>query len=228
MLGDSVTMGWGVPFEKTASKQLESLLNASNGSPGFEVINTGVGNYNSSMEVQYFFDEGVKYSPDIIVLNYFINDAEETPRYAGNFVNEHLESWVYFAGRFDILKRLIGMGKSWKDYYDQLYRDDAAGWIEAKAAIMRLGDYCKESGKLCLVANYPDVHSLTNYPFKEIDKKIENVSVASGMQYLDLFPSVVNLSADTLWVTLPDPHPNYVAHGAFAKAIYDYLTPRLN
>src|SRR5262245_11305743 len=88
MLGDSVTLGWGVDFDQTTSKQLEASLNLSNGPRKYEVINAGVGNYNTQMEVQYFFNEGLKYSPDMVILNYFINDAEETPRYKGNFLNE--------------------------------------------------------------------------------------------------------------------------------------------
>lgn len=228
MLGDSVTFGWGVPFDKTASKQLESLINGSSRPERFEVIDTGVGNYNSQMEVEYFFNEGVKYSPDIIVLNYFINDAEDTPRYAGNFINEHFQSWVYLSARIDILKRLVSLGKSWDVYYDELYRDDASGWQGAKAAIGRLGDYCRSANKYCVLANYPDVHRLKNYPFKQINKKLEGVAAASGLDYLDLLPSLDNVADEALWVTLPDPHPNATAHTYFAKAIYDRLQPRLN
>src|SRR5262245_13027365 len=42
MLGDSITFGWGVAFEKTASKQLESLINSSSRPARYEVIDTGV------------------------------------------------------------------------------------------------------------------------------------------------------------------------------------------
>src|SRR5262249_49115553 len=79
MLGDSFTEGWGVPFGKTFSKRVERLY-ASRGIRA-EVINAGVGNYNTVMEVNYFLSEGYKYQPDIVVLNYIPNDAEPMPRH---------------------------------------------------------------------------------------------------------------------------------------------------
>src|SRR5437870_3389065 len=77
MLGDSFTEGWGVPFEQTFAKRIERLY-AARGTPA-EVINAGVGNYNTVMEVNYFLEEGHKYRPDIVVLNYVPNDAEPIP-----------------------------------------------------------------------------------------------------------------------------------------------------
>ena len=74
MLGDLLTVGWGVPVEQTFSKRIEKFFAAD----GFdaEVINTGVGNYNRIQEVEYFLVEGIKYRPDIVVLNFFVNDAQ--------------------------------------------------------------------------------------------------------------------------------------------------------
>ena len=74
MLGNSLTVGWGVPGELTFSKRIEKLFAADG--VNAEVINTGVGNYNTIQEVEYFMIEGFKYRPDIVVLNFFINDAE--------------------------------------------------------------------------------------------------------------------------------------------------------
>jgi hypothetical protein len=49
MLGDSTTFGWGVPVEQTVAKILERELNKLQvpGYSRFEVLNAGVGNYNT-------------------------------------------------------------------------------------------------------------------------------------------------------------------------------------
>jgi hypothetical protein len=52
MLGDSFTAGWGAPYEDTFSKQLERLYNDKGIKA--EVINTGVGNWNTVQEVEFF------------------------------------------------------------------------------------------------------------------------------------------------------------------------------
>lgn len=79
MLGDSLTFGWGVRIEDTPSKMVERKLNEGAAAPRFEVINAGVGNYNTVQEVTYFLNKGQNLNPDVVVLNYFINDAEPTP-----------------------------------------------------------------------------------------------------------------------------------------------------
>jgi hypothetical protein len=72
MLGDSVTFGWGAPEDGTTSTALERRLNAGDGPARFEVINTGVGNTNTAMQVAYFLNKGARFQPDVVVLNYFI------------------------------------------------------------------------------------------------------------------------------------------------------------
>jgi hypothetical protein len=227
MLGDSLVFGWGVDFESTSSKVLERELNAGRPQPNVEVINTGVGNYNTSMEVQYFLNEGHRYSPDIVVLNYFINDAEETPRYTGNFLNEHLLSWVYVAGRADIVRRMAGSAKDWNRYYSDLYRDQAPGWLQTQAAVRKLGRWCQDNGVLCIFANQPELHDLANYPFSSINERLARLAEEAGFEYVDLLSSVRDEPEESLWVTVPDPHPNNKACTLFGRALAARLSGRI-
>jgi lysophospholipase L1-like esterase len=72
-LGDSFTFGWGVREADTFKSQLETALNQRYPT---EIINFGIGNYNSEQEVNLFLEKGLKYHPDKVVVFYFINDAE--------------------------------------------------------------------------------------------------------------------------------------------------------
>jgi lysophospholipase L1-like esterase len=227
MLGDSLTFGWGVESDRTTSRVLERELNAQRGSPGVEVINAGVGNYNTAMEVRYFLNEGQRYSPDFVILNYFINDAEPTPRYTGNFFNEHFQSWVFLSGRLDTLRRMLGKGQSWSEYYAELYGDGAAGWLQTQAAVKELGAWCHEHGVPCLIANQPELHALRDYPFAGINEKVARLASEAGLEYLDLLPSVREEPEESLWVTVPDPHPNAKACALFGKALAEYVRSRL-
>ena len=90
MLGDSVTFGWGVESDKTISKRLENSLSLKLNRK-VEVINAGVGNYNTSMQVEWFETVGLLFNPDIVLLNFFINDAEPTPAYKEiSFLDKYL------------------------------------------------------------------------------------------------------------------------------------------
>ena len=69
-LGDSVAMGWGVGEENTYGQQLESLLNEDgSGDLRFEVINAGVPGWNLENALAYFQAEGLKYQPDLVLLD---------------------------------------------------------------------------------------------------------------------------------------------------------------
>jgi lysophospholipase L1-like esterase len=69
-LGDSVAMGWGVREEDTYGQQLEALLNEdSSGDQRFEVINAGVPGWNLENALAYLQAEGLKYQPDLILLD---------------------------------------------------------------------------------------------------------------------------------------------------------------
>jgi hypothetical protein len=77
-LGDSVAMGWGVREENTYGRRLESLLNKQ-GSGGlhYEVINAGVPGWNLENSLAYLQAEGLKYEPDLILLDLTIaNDIK--------------------------------------------------------------------------------------------------------------------------------------------------------
>ena len=139
MLGDSVTFGWGAPPEGVTSNVLESLMNQSENSRHYEVLNTGIGNTNTAMQTAYFLNEGFRYQPDIVVLNYFINDAEPTPSRKQSFFVEHFYAAVFLAGRLDVLMRSYFERGDWKTYYKNLYGENQSGWQEGEAGLTAVG-----------------------------------------------------------------------------------------
>lgn len=225
MLGDSLAFGWGVPMDKTYSKQVESILRAQG--QAIEVINSGVGNFNTSMEVEYFFEHGLKLRPDIVVLNYFINDAEPMPTYSTNVFNRNLRAYVYFASRLDAALRSAALGDNadWKQYYGSLYDEqkNAQGLGAVRSSVARLAKYCRENGIQLLLANYPELRQLKDYPFPNADDFVRQVAKDNGIEYFSLLPSVIEKSPPSLWVTVPDPHPSVEAHTAFARALVPNL-----
>ncbi|HEV7308403.1 SGNH/GDSL hydrolase family protein [Ensifer sp.] len=225
MLGDSLTFGWGVKEEDTPSRLLETVLNgAASGARKYEVINTGVGNYNSQMEVAYFLTKGYTLKPDVVVLNYFINDAEPTPRRHKVGWGEYSQAYVVLASAVDKISRIFLGRADWKAYYRGLYENGQPGWNDAQAAMQRLAQYCKENGIKLVFVNYPELHELKQYPFPEVTGAVEKIAASEGVPFLDLRPSVEDLVPETLWVSPADAHPNRTANERFAGAIAQTLT----
>lgn len=74
-LGDSHMFGWGVGEEQTYLAVLERLLNeGSVGGMGWEVLNFGVGGYNTVMEVATLERRALAFDPDIVVIHFIGND----------------------------------------------------------------------------------------------------------------------------------------------------------
>jgi lysophospholipase L1-like esterase len=227
MLGDSLTFGWGVEQKDTPSKLLEALFAQKRPDMKVDVVNTGVGNYNTEMEVAYFLTEGTNYQPDLVILNYFINDAELTPRQQTGFLRQHSYAFAFFAARWGIFMRQFGYSPDWKGYYRSLYADEAPGWLRTKAAIERLAVYCRERNIPLVLAHYPELHEIEAYPFRDVAEKVRQAAVSNGVDFLDLLPFLQGKKSEALWVSPMDAHPNSVANGAFAEALYGMSAPRI-
>lgn len=85
-LGDSVAMGWGVREEESYGRRLGEALNgqAADGQT-YEVINAGTPGWNLENELAYLEAEGLKYDPDLILLDLTIaNDIKGKTVLAAN------------------------------------------------------------------------------------------------------------------------------------------------
>jgi lysophospholipase L1-like esterase len=224
MLGDSFTVGWGAKFDETFAKRIE-LMYADRGIQA-EAINTGVGNYNTIQEVEYYLTEGYKYNPDIVVLNFTFNDAEPVPvSYPPPTILRICYSCIFVAGRIDSVLRVFGDKTDWADYYLGLYGDDgqAKGWLAAKAYIAKLAAFTKAHGTKLLIASLPELHDVQHYRLQRITDLVHEAADENGVPFVDLLPYVQGVPSLELWVTPPDPHPDGLAHKLFADGIFDAL-----
>jgi hypothetical protein len=71
-LGDDVVYGYGVASKDSLPKQLEAAYKAN--AKSVEVLNFGVLGYDTQQEVEFFKVRGLKYSPEIVVVVYVMND----------------------------------------------------------------------------------------------------------------------------------------------------------
>ena len=223
MLGDSLTVGWGVRVEDTFSKRLETMY--AHRGVDVEVINTGVGNYNTIQEIQYFFTEGHKYLSDIVVLNYFVNDAEPVPHHhRPSILKTVCFACVLIGGRLDAVARIINKKQDWADYYLSLYEDGRSiGWLNAKANIRRLAEYCRANGIKLLIASLPELHDIEHYRFQRVTDLVHGAAKEYGAEFVDILPYLENYGSSELWVAASDPHPNALAHSLIVQGLFEAL-----
>jgi lysophospholipase L1-like esterase len=78
VLGDSHTAGFEVEQDKTYAAVLESQLRQQGISA--EVLNTGISGFGTAEQLAYLENEGLRYSPDVIVVGFFANDYSDNMR----------------------------------------------------------------------------------------------------------------------------------------------------
>jgi lysophospholipase L1-like esterase len=226
-LGDSFTFGWGVPLKKLYSKQVEKML--SRVGQKAQVINMGVGNYNSIMEVELFKQKGLILEPDMVVLMYFVNDTEPVPRVkskAEYFVLKHSYFMAFLFDRLVKLKTAFDKNFDWKKYYLSLYsQENAVNLAENEKAIKELINLCRTHQIKLVIVNIPELRSLKQYQFDKATMHIKDLAAEGKVPFLDLLPALVGQEAESLWVSEEDPHASELANRIIAEEIYDKIAP---
>ena len=227
-LGDSTTFGWGAPYEETYPKVLERSLNRNPPSPkwsSYEVINTGVGNYNTAQELAMLKDYGLRLDPDMVTIGWYINDAEPTPAPSRNWIAYHSYGYVWLTSSLDYVLRNMGARQSYSQYYNSLYEPGQPGWPKCQRAFAELAALCKGRGIALHILLIPELHTLSgNYEFKHIDDLIREIGKENGVSVLDLidaFPP--NGDPHRYWASPEDDHPNGAANILMGNKIAETL-----
>jgi lysophospholipase L1-like esterase len=233
MLGDSTTFGWGVPLEYTAAKILERKLNNGSGTRNkrFEVINAGIGNYDTVQEVTYYSTRGQAFHPDLVVLVFFINDPEPVPREERGVLVDRSYLVALGINRFDGVLIRFGWRPAWKEYYASLYDDNKPGFQACKAALKTLANSTRNNHSSLLAALLPELHQINDnsYPFKTEHQKIKDIMAPESVPVIDLIDGLKDHGPEnTLWVTPLDDHPNAKANELIASQIQDWISKSVN
>jgi lysophospholipase L1-like esterase len=223
-LGDSLTLGWGVRQEESFENLMEEEINQRT---PVEIINLGIGNYNTEQETHLFIEKGLPYRPDKVVLFYFINDAEPTPKESHWSFLEHSELISFFWSRARGLISNLARSQNYRDYYASLYDRAAPGWQAAKKSFLLLSQVCRDRGIELQVVLLPELHELRDYPFKMEYAAVSDFLKANGIEHLDLTPFFKDQAETSrLWVAPDDAHPNAAAHRLIAQFSFDFIFPR--
>lgn len=217
-IGSSVVLGWGVENSDTMSSRLQSLAN--NDGLKWQVANAGIGNYNTKRTISNYISNLSELGWDTVVYGYFVNDAEKLIPKDGNFLTRNFMIGVLV---WKFLANLNSGDQSLVDYYRSIYEDQSVGFVEMNQSMVQFANHCKERNIRCVVAMIPDIHQTQPYELQFIHEKIRKLTVSNGIEFLDLYPELMDYKPEKLWNKYNDPHPNSFAHTQMGDAIYQYL-----
>jgi len=223
-LGDSLTLGWGVEYKDTFKYILEEKMDRLYPT---EIINFGTGNYNTEQEVNLFIEKGLKYKPDKVVVFYFINDAEITPKKSKLWFLGYSHMATFYWSRIHTFLNNIFPSKDFRGYYSNLYDKNHEGWARTQKAFLQLRDICRKDKIALQVILLPEFHNLEDYLFKREHAAISEFLQRNGISNLDLAPYFTNIKEPMrLWVAYDDAHPNKLAHQLIAEYSLDFVAKK--
>jgi len=242
-VGDSVTFGWGVPQERTYASRLEALLDGGADGKRVEVINGGVGGYNTTQEAAFLRTEGVKYAPDLILLFFAMNDAVEALQpfrpLEAQASPESLDPGLLWRARMipvmvssRFLPSLFGfcdyVSMPRVDYVGAFRTEGQPGWKACQEGILDMVRTARSIQADTVVFMLPAMQNLdATYPFGPIHDSVRQFCARHGIPFYDLLPDFMGLANDQVRVSRFDGHPNAFAHGIVARSVQEKIRDRL-
>jgi lysophospholipase L1-like esterase len=224
LLGDSVTLGWGVDVNEGYADVLEAKLN-SGGKRQYEVINTAVGNYNTQMEVdileKYLFLE-----PDIVLVGFFPNDAEKTIKVKQDLayqLKSRFYMYPFLWDRYTKLKFALASDKYTSRIHD-FYTEEYGGGESVRVAFDKLEGISNEYNLPVYIVIIPQFYSeFENYNSAYIHEFVMDLCVEHGFVCIDTFEKFKEYELSQIVISAEDAHPNALGHEVIAMSIAEEI-----
>jgi lysophospholipase L1-like esterase len=205
-LGDSVVMGWGVREQDTYGKQLQALLDEkAGGNLSYEVINAGVPGWNQENELAYLQAEGLKYKPDLILLDLTIaNDINGKSALLENsdsglfrWLSDHTYFWPFLQSQVSWAKARA-KGRDRVDTIDPPTNPakyfpldpQSKRWTERWNTILDINKLATQNHARVVLIMFPLEFQVLDKSYPTVPQEIFKAKAAeAGIPVLDLLPA---------------------------------------
>jgi lysophospholipase L1-like esterase len=235
VLGDSVTEGYGVEWSDVFAQVLQTKLG-----DRYEVVNIAAGGLNTPQEVHLLEEVGTKYHPDLVVVNFVLNDVDFYTRFGGaqraaaegdsriaslnirippqvkRALKASAAIYLLKEGALNLKERLTGGDPG--DYYDRIWAIDA-NRQKAVDGFAKLAELRRQHRFEVLVMIWPLITEYRGYRFGPIHQWVTSEATKRGFAVIDLYTSFSEQPYRRLQVSAEDSvHPNAIGHRLGAEA----------
>jgi lysophospholipase L1-like esterase len=239
VLGDSIVAGlWIEEDRHTLPVLLEEQLNTFDST--VEVMNFGVLGYNTQQEVETLIDKGLAFKPDLVVLNYCLNDRRQDD---GGVYHHLLEeerskrtlntltltplsrrSALFRWFRFVVLPALGIDSKPFQNRNPEIFGVDTV-----EPYLNKLAELSRQHEFGVLVTMFPDFRFVDRqidvYEDGAEHRRIKEVVLHNGMPFLDLLPVFLACKEKnpTEYLASDRYHPKLPGNRCAAQGIAEYI-----
>ena len=243
VIGDSVTYGFGVKQDQIFAAEAERRLG-----PDYELINVAMSGLNAPQVVHLLEAEGLRYDPDLVVMNFVLNDCDFFTRYraALDFTREKdgeigllgisidprikraikASALVYFLSQQ--AERLFGSEDMAHGDYVLSIWDDPANRALVADALDRFAALRAEHGFEPVILIWPVIAEFEGYAYQEIHDWVAAQARARDLDVIDLLPAFAEEAPHDDYYLSPNDyfHPNAKGHAVGARVFEDWVAAR--
>jgi len=224
-IGDSFTQGQGAPPAWSVPSRLARAL----AEDGVRVRNHGV-------RGSQFVDQLTRYAlldrettPDVLLWMITLNDLE--PQVDGLDAITQLGGGAV-AGPTPLTGALRrawaaqGATAAMEAAYLASFAPDGARMARLRDGLARLGEATQARGARLVVAVWPLLHRLDDYPFTAVHERLVEAAEAAGAEAVDLLPAFEGRDEEALWFHPLDHHPNSEGYRLATAPLLEALRSR--
>ncbi|MDP8246956.1 MAG: GDSL-type esterase/lipase family protein [Candidatus Tritonobacter lacicola] len=241
-LGDSFTFGYLLPIEKSYPFKLEQCFAIKMPDIRVQVINAGIPAYEINRELALLKELGIKFSPDLVILQFQIMDPYGAIEYAhwkrtgvlGEEDNAGQKLWLPkldLSATTELLRflsyeviRLLDLKKTPKGaLHAKVYtpRDNKA-WELYKQVLTKMVEFTREQKIPIILLVLPDkiqLYSGSNKP----QRILKQYCAEQGIPVIDILPELKKVRNHRIDI-VQDRHFNGLAYNIIAQELFKYIT----
>lgn len=224
--GDSFGFGQGVQWEDTYLEQLRIALLRERPDIRIETLNKAKPGWNTVQQYNYARATGIKFSPDIFIILFVLNDPEFRGYTLTSLTRLPIEPYLWRSHVYFYLVRAYNMIRyPYNEYIKNLYKEGSQTSEYCQRSLIEFGKLARKDKIFIILAICPILSDFDNYEFAYIHKKISAWGSLSELFVVDLLPSFkqANIPAHTLRVSSQDWHPNATGHKIIADVLQEKI-----
>jgi hypothetical protein len=234
VIGDSFTVGYGLPESASYPRRLESILKARPEAGPTEVLNLGMGGFNLESIVGVADFALRDLSPVVLVYGYFMNDPVfngDVGRPEGHDVVEVSGTRVAFlpppveglhlAALFQQAVWRYGSADAFFAWHRRLHTPEY--WAPSAALIAQMASRARAQDVRFVLLLLPLIWQLEDHPLREVHERITRFAHAQGIETIDALSFLSAHKAEDLILHPRDRHPNTLYTQIVAEALADKL-----
>lgn len=220
-VGDSVTLGLGVPVEQTFERLLVGDALAVAPAPPFEALNFGVDGYNTEQIAELLRVRVLAFEPDQVVYMMCLNDFDRSDSSAEK-IRYFRKPKSFLLEDLRVLSRRLRGVEFHRDHFE---RNRDATFSEILAMRQALAPRSTRLLVVILPVFFEGRHDFSAYPLRDVHEAIAAYCRGNGIESLDLLPDFERAGGDAAAFALDPWHLSAAGHALVARALAPHVLP---